>query len=52
MNLLLRPRFPLSQGQRPVFQMMEGGPAIIDEDDDDIIPIVVAIHESKKGLLT
>ena len=50
MNLLLRPRFPLSQGQRPVFQLLQPDSAIIDEDDDDIIPIVVAIYESGRDL--
>ena len=47
MNLLLRPRFPETQGMRPVVQMLRPDPAIIDSDDDTIIPIIVAIHESK-----
>ena len=47
MNLLLRPRHPETQGMRPVFQMLGPDPAIIDGDDDVIIPIVVAIHESR-----
>lgn len=46
MNLLLRPRFPLAQGNRPPIDIWQEMPERVD-DDDEIIPVILAIYDSR-----